>query len=215
MGVKLFQDVQALRKSGQLAGDCYKAVPQTTGLLTGAQPWGSMKMAKSGKEGTDANRRRSGLEGHRLETSCQQVLFAVESPFNVPFLLPAMRFKPTTFWLACSFASVTSHSYGSFITFCSCPSWPQTGSQYSGDLAAVAGNLIWPRPDLSQSLYMLQSSSATASLTTPHYPDLLCFNFFLKTFISQMYLALLTNTTGLSSEWYALKEPKDGNISNQ
>ena len=35
-------------------------------------------MAKSCKEGTAANRRRSGLKGLRFESRCQQGLFAVE-----------------------------------------------------------------------------------------------------------------------------------------
>ena len=76
MGSKLFQGVQALGKSGlgsgQLVGDCCKAVPQCTGHLNGARPCGATKLAKSCKEGTAANQRRSGLEGHRLETHCQQ-----------------------------------------------------------------------------------------------------------------------------------------------
>ena len=80
MGGKLFQGVQALGKSELCsAGDCCKAVSHNTGQLYGARPCGAMKMAKSSKEGKAANRRRSGSEGHRFETHCQQGLFAVES----------------------------------------------------------------------------------------------------------------------------------------
>ena len=78
--------VQALGKSGlcsrQLAGDCYKAAPQSSGHLNWAQLCGAMKMAKSCKEGTAANRRRSGSEGHKFETQCQQGLFTEESPLK-------------------------------------------------------------------------------------------------------------------------------------
>ena len=41
-----------------------------------------MSKWKSCKEGTAANQRRSGSEGHRHETRCQQGLFAVESPLK-------------------------------------------------------------------------------------------------------------------------------------
>ena len=43
------------------------------------EPCGWMKMANSWKEGTAANRRRSGLEGHMFKTWYQQGLFIVES----------------------------------------------------------------------------------------------------------------------------------------
>ena len=86
MGGKLFQGVQALGKSGlcsgQLAGDCCKAVPQSTGHLNAARPCGVMKMAKSCQCGTAANQRRSGSEGHRFVSWCQQGLFTVESPLK-------------------------------------------------------------------------------------------------------------------------------------
>ena len=39
-------------------------------------------MAKSCKEGTGANLRRSGSDGYRFKTWCQQGLFAVESPLK-------------------------------------------------------------------------------------------------------------------------------------
>ena len=71
MGGKLFQGVQALGKSGlcsgQLAGDCCKSVPQSTGHLNGARLCGAMKMAKSCKEGwlqleEDLGRKVTGLK---------------------------------------------------------------------------------------------------------------------------------------------------------
>ena len=46
------------------------------------QPCGAMKMAQSCKEGTAANRRRSGLEGHRLKAHSQQGHFIMESPLK-------------------------------------------------------------------------------------------------------------------------------------
>ena len=86
MSSKLFQGVQTMGKSGlcsrQPAGDCCKAVPQSTGHLNGARPCGAMKMAKSCKEGMAANQRRSGSEGHRFESRSQQGHFAVESPLK-------------------------------------------------------------------------------------------------------------------------------------
>ena len=48
---------------------------------------------------------------------------------------------------------------------CSCSSWPSTGSQYSGGPCSGCSQLKWPRPDLSQSLYILYCSHATTSLT--------------------------------------------------
>ena len=91
MGAKLFQGVQAMGKSGlcsrQLAGNCCKAVPQRTGHLNGARLCGDMKMANSCKEGTAANRRRSGSEGHRFKTLCHQGLFTVESLLKCTFPL--------------------------------------------------------------------------------------------------------------------------------
>ena len=39
-------------------------------------------MALTCKEGTAANQRRSGSEGHRFKTRCQQGLFPVESPLQ-------------------------------------------------------------------------------------------------------------------------------------
>ena len=50
-----------------------------TFLRSLAQPCGAMKMTKFCKEGTAANRRRSGSEGHRSKTWRQQGLFPVES----------------------------------------------------------------------------------------------------------------------------------------
>ena len=47
--------------------------------LKWAPPCGAMKMAKSYKEGTAANQRRSGSEGHRFKTCRQQRLITVES----------------------------------------------------------------------------------------------------------------------------------------
>ena len=47
----------------------------------GARPCGAMKVAKSCKEGAAANQ-RSGSEGHRFETWCQQGCLAVESPLK-------------------------------------------------------------------------------------------------------------------------------------
>ena len=46
-------------------------------------------MAKSSKEGMAANQRKSGSEGHRFETRCQQGLFAVDSPLKstVPLVI--------------------------------------------------------------------------------------------------------------------------------
>ena len=71
MGGKLFQGVQALGKSGlcfrQLAGNWIRA----------------MKMAKSCKEGTAKNQRRSGAEGHMFKIRCQQGLFAVIDVIDV------------------------------------------------------------------------------------------------------------------------------------
>ena len=39
-------------------------------------------MAKSFKEGTAANQRRSGSEGHRFKSWCQQGLFTAEIPLQ-------------------------------------------------------------------------------------------------------------------------------------
>ena len=85
-GCKLIQGIQALGKSGlcsrQLTGNYCKVVSQSTGKLNGAQPFGAMKMAKSYKEGTAANQRRYGSEGHMFKTRCQQGLFTAESPLK-------------------------------------------------------------------------------------------------------------------------------------
>ena len=40
-------------------------------------------MAKSSKEGTAANRKRSGSEGHRFETQCYQGLITMESTLRL------------------------------------------------------------------------------------------------------------------------------------
>ena len=52
--------------SRQCAGDCCKAVSQSTGHLNGAGLCGAMKKVKFCKKGTAANWRRSRLEGHRF-----------------------------------------------------------------------------------------------------------------------------------------------------
>ena len=54
-----------------------KEVPQSTSHLNGAGPCGAMKIVKSC---TAAKQRRSGLEGRRFKTQCQQEHFTVESP---------------------------------------------------------------------------------------------------------------------------------------
>ena len=83
MGGKLFQGVQALGKSrqhsGQLTGDSCKVAPRGTGHLNGTQPCGAMKVAKSCKEGVVVKQRRSGSDGRRFKTRCQQGLFSAES----------------------------------------------------------------------------------------------------------------------------------------
>ena len=68
MGDKLVQGVQALGECGQLAGGCWKVVPQSTGNLNGGQSCGVMKMSKSCKEVKSANQRRSGSEGDMFKT---------------------------------------------------------------------------------------------------------------------------------------------------
>ena len=60
---------------------------RSTGLLNVAQPCGALKMAKSYIEATAANQRRSGFEGYRFKTWCQQGLFAVQSPLKSTLLL--------------------------------------------------------------------------------------------------------------------------------
>ena len=49
-----------------------------------SRPCGAMKMAKSCKEGTAAKQRRSGSEGCKFKTQCQQGLFTAESPLIYP-----------------------------------------------------------------------------------------------------------------------------------
>ena len=60
-----------------------KRSPQSTGHLNGAQPCGSMKIAKS------CNHCKSGSECHRFKTRCQKGLLAVESPLKctLPLLI--------------------------------------------------------------------------------------------------------------------------------
>ena len=59
-----------------------------------------------------------------------------------------MKFELATFCLARSLASETSLPYGSVITLCPCPTWPLTGSQYTGGpfSGCQQGDLAMARP---------------------------------------------------------------------
>ena len=85
-------------------------VPQSTGHLNGARPCGVMKMAKSCKEGMAANRRRSGLEGHRFKTRCQQGLFTVESALKctLPLVIFIHNIKSCVRCIGCERCDMSS-----------------------------------------------------------------------------------------------------------